>query len=91
MTADDKPDRRRGGVLAVWTIGAALVFVAYALSVGPAVGLSDHGYIPESALAIYKPLDVVALYCPPARSFFRWYLVLWQRLWPHPDLQPSQQ
>jgi hypothetical protein len=68
--------------LAVWLIAAGILFVVYALSVGPAVCLSDHGYISEEALVIYKPLDFVAWICPPAKAFFRWYHVRWQRLWP---------
>ncbi len=82
MNGPRKTDDQRSSSLAVWLIGGAIVFVLYALSVGPAVCLSDHGYIPEAALTIYKPLDLVAWICPPAKWFFRSYLVLWQRIWP---------
>jgi hypothetical protein len=78
---DSANDRPRSS-LAVWLAALSLLLVVYPLSVGPAVCLSNHGYIPESALTIYKPLDLVAWICPPAKWFFRWWLVVWQRLWP---------
>jgi hypothetical protein len=78
MTENNRPRSS----LTVWFFATSIVILVYAFSVGPAVCLHDHGYIPEAALAIYKPLDFVAWICPPAKWFFRWYLVLWPRVWP---------
>jgi len=51
----DTSDRRgsHGGVVAALVITPVL----YILSVGPAVWLFVHGYLPEAALVVYQPVN----------------------------------
>jgi hypothetical protein len=82
MTGDAEHDKRRRSPLAVGLIvGAVLLPVLYALSVGPCRWLYFHGYLgeqPEAVIqAFYWPLNAVANLSPPLRSALFWYSTLW--------------
>jgi hypothetical protein len=76
-----KPSHR--AVIAGWAGVVALgLSVAYTLSMGPALWLANHGYLPMGVRQFlsnfYTPLWVVASYVRPLKEFLHWYMSLWQ-------------
>jgi hypothetical protein len=71
---------KSGGGLAIAL--AALVAlglpVLYALSVGPFVWLVDRGYLPESLVVIYMPLELLVESSDWFRAAAEWYVELWE-------------
>jgi hypothetical protein len=64
--------------LTVWLILAAMLSpFAYVLSVGPAIWMFKHGYLPEWVGVLYLPLEFANNTLPPVKAFFDWYLALW--------------
>ena len=71
-------ERGRGPWLVFLVLSIALGLPAYVLSVGPAVWLHAHGYLPDEMGYIYAPLAVVVNNCDPMMVFFKWYLSFWE-------------
>jgi hypothetical protein len=77
---DHTNDQRPGSTVAVWLIVVlTLLPVLYVLSTGPAVWLQDNGYVSNSSLVIYWPLEMACRNCKPIRRTFEVYLSLWGR------------
>jgi len=79
MSRDDK----QPGV-AFWATVVVVVamMLAYPLSLGPAIWLYQHNFVPGWARTaipyIYSPLEWLAHHGPgPVRDFFNWYVELW--------------
>jgi hypothetical protein len=61
-----------------WFFGALIFFLAYCLSVGPALKLTDAGVISERAFGIcYSPVYLLCSRSDLARRLFFGYIGLW--------------
>ena len=80
----DGGDKRNGQrtVAVVVAILAALFLILYALSMGPMLWLSTHGYFSPSVNRflsdLYSPLWFVARYIPFLAYALRWYISFWE-------------
>jgi hypothetical protein len=74
-------ERKKSGPAFWITITLLLVLVAYPLSIGPLMWLSQHGLVPGwlgPLMAAYvAPAGLVASLFPPFDAFMTWYVRLW--------------
>jgi len=63
--------------LAVWLIVVVLLPASYVLSLGPAIWLYQHDYLPDNYGLAYWPLERLCEICPPIGDALRWYANLW--------------
>lgn len=70
---------RRTSPLAIWLIVTALLLVAYPLSVGPAMWLTQKGYLPHGVYqTTYWPMVMLCIRCRPLRGPIDWYVKVWE-------------
>jgi hypothetical protein len=75
----EAPARKEGGSkFAKFLLGAAVVVILYALSIGPAVALNKRGVISVDVLeSVYTPLMMVMSAVPGGQRVTESYMTLW--------------
>jgi len=74
---DEERKTSHGGAVIFATVAASLV--CYVLSMGPAIWLMDHDYLPMYlVMYVYMPIDMLATAFTPLGRALSWYLSLWQ-------------
>jgi len=71
-------NHRSSPAAALVAAGFILLPVVYVLSTGPMVWLRDRHYIPQAALFIFAPLDLLCDSCKLVEWFLNAYLKLWE-------------
>jgi hypothetical protein len=71
-------DRRYGPTPVLTAVAILLLPLAYVFSVGPAVWLSDHGYLNEWTAVIYAPVEYLYEHSKSATDVLDWYIELRQ-------------
>ena len=73
-------ERERGRGWGGRWIVFGLCLLAYLLGIGPAYRLAERRLISQNAVeAVYSPVIILSLHCPPAMRLYRWYVFeVWQ-------------
>jgi hypothetical protein len=68
---------KHGGPIFGWFMFILMLFLAYALSVGPVVKIFRGGPLPATVDRLYKPLEFLYVNVSPVRTFYDWYFHVW--------------